>query len=548
MGVGSLYLKIGVIFSQFRKSPFCAFIILIVRSISSRYSTARFANKNHHWKKTQNCLYNTLVHPKHRFHWLLLFTLLFGLIQPAADVLAHPPSKPAGSPPHLDGVTAYDLIIATNTLRVSYGLPALVEDSIIDANAQYTAETMAANNMSWHIGNVSGRLQSAGYGGGAKVWGTENFAVGHTLTIDEIMLMWSDASHMIPVVNPAYCNVGAGIAQAADGSVYYVLEAAYTSNKACGEYRSPVDNGIPPKTGGTTDDGRVPGVPQLIVPVKIATPDADGKVYHIVQPGQSFWSIAIAYKITIADLEKWNNLSKDSKLQIGQKLFIPTGNTVGYATPTPVGMVAVSTPDVEGKIIHTVQAYQTLTSIAQAYGIKIETILKLNGLSEDWPLQIGQKLVIQAGTITPSPTPKPLTPIEKLTPAADGKYYHTVQSGETLSWIASLYEITLADLLSWNGLDINAILRPDQKLLLQVTPPATLTFTPMPATATFTPTPVTPKPTSTATLAPTHTPPLPAETAVAAVQRDNGMVVWGVILGMVGIGLFLVVFFAKKRS
>ena len=97
-----------------------------------------------------------------------------------------------------------------NTLRVSNGLPALVEDPIINAVAQSTAATMAANQMSWHIGNVAGRLAAAGYGGGSKVWATENFAVG-SLSIDKIMVIWSDASHMIPAVNPAYCNVGAGL-------------------------------------------------------------------------------------------------------------------------------------------------------------------------------------------------------------------------------------------------------------------------------------------------------------------------------------------------
>jgi len=58
----------------------------------------------------------------------------------------------------------------------------------------------------------------------------------------------------------------------------------------------------------------------------------------------------------------------------------------------------------------------------------------LNGLQADWPLQIGQKLLISPGNITPSPT---LSAIQKLTPEADGNYYHTVQSGETLSWIAN---------------------------------------------------------------------------------------------------------------
>ena len=37
-----------------------------------------------------------------------------------------------------------ELILAMNTLRVSNGLPALIEDPIINAVAQSTAETMAA--------------------------------------------------------------------------------------------------------------------------------------------------------------------------------------------------------------------------------------------------------------------------------------------------------------------------------------------------------------------------------------------------------------------
>ncbi len=198
-------------------------------------------------------------------------------------------------------------------------------------------------------------------------------------SIDQIMLVWSDAAHMIPAVQPAYCNIGAGVSQASNGFTYYVLQAAYTSGKSCGEYISS-PGGTTTNPSGTTDNGRVPGVSQIIVPVKIATPDADGKVFHVVQAGQSFWSIAIAYKITIKDLQTWNNLSPSSTLQIGQRLFIPTNNTKGYFTPTPVGMIQISTPNQDGKVIHIVQAYQTLSTIAQAYGVSINTILTLNGI------------------------------------------------------------------------------------------------------------------------------------------------------------------------
>ncbi|MEM5776225.1 MAG: LysM peptidoglycan-binding domain-containing protein, partial [Anaerolineaceae bacterium] len=146
------------------------------------------------------------------------------------------------------------------------------------------------------------------------------------------------------------------------------------------------------------------------------------------------------------------------------------------------------------------------SKIAEAYQVSVETILALNNWQADWPLQIDQKLLIYPGNVTPTATPRPLTPIEKLTPAADGKYYHTVQSGETLSWIASLYETTAEKLMAWNNL-VNASIFPNQQILLQVTPPATVTPTPGPPTATPTVTPVTPTltPTPSATPSPTAT-------------------------------------------
>ena len=409
--------------------------------------------------------------------------------------------------------SAYELILAMNTVRVSYGLPALVEDPIVNAVAQSTAATMAANNMSWHIGDVRGRLAAAGYGNGGTVWATENFAVysGGT-SIDVIMAMWADPDHMRPATTAAYCNVGAGVAQTADGRVYYVLQAAYVAGRECGSSS--------PSSGGTAQPGTIPNpVSQLIVPVKIATPDAEGKIFHEVRAGQSFWSIAIAYQVTIQDLESWNNLSRNTPLQAGQRLFIPNKDAPGYPTPTPFGMIVPASPDADGKIVHEVQPYQALYSIAEAYQVSVDRLLALNGWQEDWPLQIGQKLVISPGNITPSPT---LSAIQKLTPEADGNYYHTVQSGETLSWIAGLYDVPLADLMAWNGLNNASVIRPEQKLLLRVTPPVTPTFTPSPTTIAPSPSPsITPPP-------PTGT---PTVTAAESPRRSS----LGLLLGLVTI-------------
>ena len=439
----------------------------------------------------------------------MFFALLMGAVQPSGPVRAAP----------LRQVAAYELILAMNTLRVSYGLPALIEDPIVNAVAQSTAATMAANNMSWHIGNVRGRIAAAGYGGGGTVWATENFAVSSGgMGIDEIMAAWADPDHMRPAVEPAYCHVGAGMAQSPDGRIYYILQAAYVSGQECGSSTSSGGGAVP---GGVPNGP--PPVSQLIIPVKIATPDAEGKTFHEVQAGQSFWSIAIAYQITIRDLEVWNNLTRDIPLKAGQRLFIPNENTAGYATPTPFGMIVPAAPDADGKIIHEVQPYQALITISDAYHVPIDRLLALNAWQEDWPLQVGQKLVVDPGHVTPSPT---LSNIQKLTPEADGNYYHTVHSGETLSWIAGWYNVSLADLMSWNGLNNASVIRPDQKLLLLVTPPPTETPTPSPATMTPSPT-LSLTPSSTAT-------PAAVETDTSSPRRSGMSVVLILIAAVVG--------------
>jgi LysM repeat protein len=277
----------------------------------------------------------------------------------------------------------------------------------------------------------------------------------------------------------------------------------------------------------------------LIIPVKIATPDADGKIFHEVHAGQSFWSIAIAYQITIRDLEVWNNTSRNVPLRPGERLFIPGKDTAGYATPTPLGMIVPAAPDADGKIVHEVQPYQALISISDAYRVPMDRILALNGWQQDWPLQIGQKLLIDPGHVTPSPT---LSNVQKLTPEADGNYYHTVGSGETLSWIAGWYGVALADLMSWNGLNNASIIRPEQKLVLRVTPPATAT---PPQTPTQSPTTVLVSPSPSMTRPPTGTPPAGAAQSASAPGSSLGLMF---VAAMIGIGGFLWWRFGRKNN
>lgn len=427
----------------------------------------------------------------------------------------------------LQTVSAYELIAAMNVLRMANGLPALIEHPIINAVAQGTAQIMADGLLSWHIGDVKGRIAAAGYGGGGTVFATENFAVASDgVTIDQIMLMWDDYDHMRPATQSYYCHVGAGTAKASNGMTYFILQAAYISGVPC--------EAAPP--GSITPiPGQTPIVPGIITPVELVEPDENGNFLHIVKPGQSFWSIAVAYGVTIKDILLWNNLPESYVLQTGDELQIAGPESRALATPTPMGNVIIATPDSDGRIVHVVEAYQNLSRIGEAYGVSVNRLVELNGITVETPLQVGQKLLIKGQDQTPTPTPVPLTPLQKLTPASDGKYYHTVTEGQTLVWIANLYGIPHTDLMAWNYLNDSSVIYPGERLLLQVTPPATATFTPLPPTETPLPSPTfTPSltPTATRLLAPS---PTATETPSAFSLADNPSN-WLLILAVVAAG------------
>ena len=284
--------------------------------------------------------------------FVIILAILFSVLKQPAPVSAQSGSN----------ITAYDLIGLVNGIRTGNGLPALEVSSILMSTAQSTAEIMAANRMGWHIGDVRGRVMAAGYGGGANAWATENFAVGQ-MSLEDLAWVWSDAAHMIPMVNPAYQHIGAGVATAADGSIYYIVHAAYTSGSPAARTQVPGQSGTDPTAVAY----------QWIIPVTVATPYADGTVIHEVKMGQSLWSIAIAYESHIVDILRFNQMSPEQQVVwVGQKLNIPvTPQPITpspepslSATPAPRKLAAIRSPTVSGgAVTRTIQptASQTPT-------------------------------------------------------------------------------------------------------------------------------------------------------------------------------------------
>ena len=54
---------------------------------------------------------------------------------------------------------------------------------------------------------------------------------------------------------------------------------------------------------------------------------------HLVAKGETLTSIAKMHKVTVEELQKFNHIENDRKLQIGQTIMIPPSNSSGSPTP-----------------------------------------------------------------------------------------------------------------------------------------------------------------------------------------------------------------------
>ncbi|KGE19380.1 LysM peptidoglycan-binding domain-containing protein [Paenibacillus wynnii] len=57
---------------------------------------------------------------------------------------------------------------------------------------------------------------------------------------------------------------------------------------------------------------------------------------HTVQPGDTMWSIAARYGVTVDAILRANNLTNPNYIYLGQNLIIPTSGGYPYPLPIPI--------------------------------------------------------------------------------------------------------------------------------------------------------------------------------------------------------------------
>ena len=157
---------------------------------------------------------------------------------------------------------------------------------------------------------------------------------------------------------------------------------------------------------------------------------ADNNKYYIVKKGDSLYSIARSNNMTVDKLKSLNNLTSNI-LSIGQKLIISRGSNV------PNNVYVVKKGD-------------TLWSIANNFNVSVNDLKNANNKSNN-SLSIGEQLIIPG----------------KSTGENVSTTIYTVKSGDNLYSIARRYNVTVNEIKSLNNLSSN-LLSIGQKLSIPI--------------------------------------------------------------------------------
>lgn len=189
----------------------------------------------------------------------------------------------------------------------------------------------------------------------------------------------------------------------------------------------------------------------LTVGQKLTIPQSDvsGDLYQ-VQKGDTLYSISRKLGVPVADLRRANSLNTDT-LTPGQLLVIPSTEDNNDSTTTNTYIVARG---------------DSLWTIANKNNITVDELKKANNLTSN-TLSVGQVLVI------------PTSSSEIPTPPDNNVGYETtyvVKNGDSLWSIANNYGITVDELKNANGIT-NNMLTIGQELIIPVSVPSDSTNT-----------------------------------------------------------------------
>lgn len=140
------------------------------------------------------------------------------------------------------------------------------------------------------------------------------------------------------------------------------------------------------------------GILTMIISAVIILPLVADSSY-IVQKGDTLYSIARRYELTVGELRTANNFSSDDVLKAGQRLVIPQADIAAAAALTSVSRTSEyetspNQKDTSKSKQYTVQKGDTLYGIALKHNMKLSELLSLNNMGSEAVIKVGQKLSV----------------------------------------------------------------------------------------------------------------------------------------------------------
>jgi len=183
-------------------------------------------------------------------------------------------------------------------------------------------------------------------------------------------------------------------------------------------------------------------------------------ILYTVEDGDSAWSIAVNFGISLEDLYEANGWASDENpvLGIGQRIAIPSDRAL--VEPDNDGDENSS-----GETTYIIQDGDTFSLIAQVYGVTTLALTEYNGLTVDDIIRPGQLLSIPPSDFEPQNI-EIVTEETVEEPETPEPLHYKILAGDTLGGIARQFGITVAILLAFNDLEDDVILQIDDELLI----------------------------------------------------------------------------------
>lgn len=183
-------------------------------------------------------------------------------------------------------------------------------------------------------------------------------------------------------------------------------------------------------------------------------PSARPELYeYVVQTRDNLSSIARAFGVSSRLIAEANSITNPNRIYPGQRLYVP-------------GAAGVRGTAAGNRTEHTVRAGESLSRIAQRYGVRVSDLRTWNGLGST-VIHPGDKLVVVEQRATVETRARPSTAPQV---TGDQRYqgdgqYHIVAPGETLWELSRHYGISVTELQRWNQIT-DTLIRPGQRLLI----------------------------------------------------------------------------------